>query len=58
MFSAVSLQTTTQKFHADLISLPFEKGVISKLKTLTPSGMSFNCFLFQAEIGEFSPQLI
>jgi hypothetical protein len=52
-----SFHDIVAKVQADLISFPFDRGVISKLNIFTHSGISFSFFLFQAFISEFS-QLI
>jgi hypothetical protein len=51
---ASSLPEIKAEDPALLIILPVEKGVTSKLYTVIPSGISFNCFLFPAAIGAFS----
>jgi hypothetical protein len=53
-----SLQAIVAYAQADLINLPFDIGVISKLNIFTHSGMSFNCFLFHAFISDFAQDII
>jgi len=46
-FCKSSFQAIAAVVQADFISFHLVKGVISKQNTLIPSGISFNCFLFQ-----------
>jgi len=56
-FCCSSLPTILAYDQAVFINLPFEKGVTSNAKIFIPSGISFNCFLFQALIGESFPDI-
>jgi hypothetical protein len=56
-FCISSLPLIVAYDHAVFISFHVEKGVTSRLNTLTHSGISFNCFLFHEAIGAVSPQI-
>lgn len=55
--SITSLPTILADVHAVFMSFPEEKGVTSRLKTLTHSGISLSCFLFPWAMGAWSPQM-